>query len=175
MLKNARQSVNFARRLCRFRCSIRPLHLRNLWLQAIRSPGLPSGRFVAGTTNTPLGPLRVIGVCIPWAASHVSTGRRDRQRWEDHLRYFEALPEVLDQQRTPYILIGDFNQAVPRRTAPYEVFSSLVSNIQRRCHIVTTGEIEGCGFAIDHIAVSDELRANSVTSACRDREWPAVK
>ena len=123
------------------------------------SPGLPSGRFVAGTTETDLGPLRFVGACIPWAGSHVSSGRRDRERWEEHLRYLEALAEVLEQQTKPFVVLGDFNQAVPRRTAPREVFSSLVSNVANRCHLVTTGEIEGCGYAIDHIAVSDGLGA----------------
>jgi endonuclease/exonuclease/phosphatase family metal-dependent hydrolase len=126
------------------------------------SPGLPCGRFAAGTTQTDLGPLRFVGVCIPWAGSHVSSGRRDRQRWEEHLSYLEALAEVLEQQEEPYIVLGDFNQAVPRRIAPREVFSSLISNVANKCHLVTTGEIEGCGYAIDHIAVSDGLGAVSV-------------
>ena len=127
------------------------------------SRGLPSGRFVAGTTETDLGPLRLIGVCIPWEGSHVSSGRRDRLRWEEHVRYLEALSEVLEQQKAPYVVVGDFNQAVPRRTAPREVFSTLVSNVANRCHLVTTGEIEDCGYAIDHIAVSDSLGAVSVS------------
>ena len=41
---------------------------------------LPTGRFVAGTTTTPVGDIRFVGVCIPWSAAHVSTGRKDRKR-----------------------------------------------------------------------------------------------
>ena len=33
---------------------------------------LPSGRFVSGRTNTPLGQLTIVGVCIPWHMSNVS-------------------------------------------------------------------------------------------------------
>ena len=32
----------------------------------VGSDALPGGRFVAGTTETGLGPLSVVGVCIPW-------------------------------------------------------------------------------------------------------------
>lgn len=126
------------------------------------SADLPGGRFVAGTTQTTLGPLRVIGVCIPWAAAHVSTGRRDKKRWEDHLSYLDALRTVLEQQQPPFVLLGDFNQAVPRRTAPREVFSSLLCNVCTQCHIVTAGLIADCGYAIDHIGVSDGLGAEGV-------------
>jgi len=58
-------------------------------------PDLPPGRFVAATTSTPIGDLRVVGVCIPWAGAHVSTGRRDRRQWQDHEQYLRVLPDVL--------------------------------------------------------------------------------
>jgi len=32
---------------------------------------LPPGRFVSGTTQITLGPVRVIGVCIPWSHAHL--------------------------------------------------------------------------------------------------------
>ncbi len=47
-------------------------------LDPIGSSELPPGRFVAATCRTPDGPLRLIGVCIPWSHAHVSTGRRVR-------------------------------------------------------------------------------------------------
>jgi len=34
--------------------------------------GMPPGRFVTGVTHG----VRVVGVCIPWADAHVSTGRK---------------------------------------------------------------------------------------------------
>lgn len=43
----------------------------------------PSGRIVSGVT----GGIRFVGVCIPWSAAHVSSGRRDRKIWEEHLLY----------------------------------------------------------------------------------------
>ncbi len=61
------------------------------------SEALPSGRLVAGITQTDLGPLTVVGVCIPWRDAHVRTGRKDRDPWQDHeswLSGFETLPYV---------------------------------------------------------------------------------
>ena len=39
---------------------------------------LPGGRLVAGVTETPVGKVTVVGVCIPWGGAHVTSGRRDR-------------------------------------------------------------------------------------------------
>ena len=53
----------------------------------VGSSDLPPGRFVAGTTQTPQGDVRVIGVCIPWQSAHTNTGHKNRKNWEDHERY----------------------------------------------------------------------------------------
>lgn len=81
---------------------------------------LPSGRFITGTTQTNFGPLRVIGVCIPWSHAHVSTGRRDRCLWEDHLTYLEELKSILNRLSDDLltIVVGDFNQLIPRVRVP---------------------------------------------------------
>ena len=84
-------------------------------------PDLPPGRFVAGSTDTPIGEVRVVGVCVPWAGAHVSTGRRDRRQWEDHERYLRALPEVLAGQPRPLVVAGDLNQRLPRSRQPESV------------------------------------------------------
>ncbi len=100
---------------------------RNGWrdVDTIGHPRLPGGRSVAGTTETSAGALRVIGICIPWAAAHVSTGRRDRRRWEDHLSYLEGLKDILADTATPCVVLGDFNQAIPRKHAPKRVWTAL--------------------------------------------------
>jgi hypothetical protein len=48
----------------------------------------------AGTTQTLAGTLRIAGVCIPWRGVHVSTGRRDRAPWADHLAYLDGLADI---------------------------------------------------------------------------------
>ena len=58
-------------------------------------PELPGGRFVSGVT---MG-IRFIGVCIPWQSAHVSTGRKDRKSWEDHLIYCRHLTGIIEKYR----------------------------------------------------------------------------
>lgn len=78
---------------------------------------MPVGRFVAGTTNTALGPVRVMGICIPWHMCDVTYGSKDRKPWEQHLRWLDCFAElVANRDRDmPLVVAGDFNQRVPRR------------------------------------------------------------
>jgi hypothetical protein len=83
---------------------------------------LPPGRYVSGLTATPAGPLRVLGVCIPWRSAHVNTGRQDREPWEDHHSYLRGLRVILEGQTSPFVVVGDYNQRVPRRWQPVAVY-----------------------------------------------------
>ncbi len=97
---------------------------------AIGSKHLPPGRFAAGTLSLESAEVRVVGVCIPWSAAHVSTGRRDRTRWQDHLDYLDGLgAHLADEAETDTIVLGDFNQAIPRFRQPVHVAQSLETNI----------------------------------------------
>ncbi|RWP38535.1 MAG: endonuclease/exonuclease/phosphatase family protein [Mesorhizobium sp.] len=132
------------------------------------SADLPPGRFVRATTNTSLGPVHVIGVCVPWPDAHVSDGRQDRQRWEDHILYLRALQPILKavEQDTPTVLIGDFNQSMPRRRAPqraYEQLRAMLGDFK----VWTKGEIAGLDtLPLCHIAGS-RLAATKVTGFSR--------
>lgn len=123
---------------------------RSPWAQVdqLGEPDLPPGRFVAGRTDTCAGPLLCIGVCIPWAAAHVSTGQRNRQRWEDHLTFLSGLKRFIEKQETPFVIMGDFNQAIPRRTAPVDVYRALERVVLDHVTVFTTGEIDGCGYGL---------------------------
>jgi hypothetical protein len=59
-------------------------------VDVVGDPGLPTGRFVAGTHSTPIGDIRFVAVCIPWSSAHVSSGSKNRKRWEDHLSYLDG-------------------------------------------------------------------------------------
>ena len=90
---------------------------RSPWtgVDALGSADLPGSRFIKGVTETPVGPLTVVGACIPWDGAHVSGGRKDRRKWQDHLAWleaFEGLPYRNAAQRT--VVLGDFNQRIPR-------------------------------------------------------------
>ncbi|HWL67368.1 MAG TPA: hypothetical protein VNS22_03180 [Geminicoccus sp.] len=123
---------------------------------------LPSGRFVSGTTETKLGSLRMIGVCVPWPGAHVATGRKDRRRWEDHLAFLGGLSGVLARHehtgRT--ILLGDVNQFIPRRRAPLRAFQVLTDAIPPFLRLATEGAIPEFGRpSIDHLWHTMDLRA----------------
>lgn len=124
---------------------------------------LPSGRYVRGTTDTPLGPLDLIGVCIPWSGAHVSSGRRNRKPWDDHIAYLAAMSEVVSAEPERLIVFGDYNQKVPRSTAPVRAFDALKDTILGRMELPTAGKIEPVGCAlIDHIAHTRDLRSMEV-------------
>lgn len=140
---------------------------RSPWsgVDSIGHGALPIGRFVRGRTQTPLGPLDVIGVCIPWNMAQVTTGRKDSKPWQEHMRYLDGLDAILagtpETART--LLLGDFNQAIPRRSAPHAVFERLKGVLASRLEVATAGEIAGLSRpAIDHLALGSGLRCRSV-------------
>lgn len=126
---------------------------------------LPSGRFVAGRTETPIGSLLVIGVCIPWDGAHVTSGRRDRTRWEDHGRYIQALGDVLTEAEGPALLMGDFNQTVPRTRAPRAMHEALVQALVPRFELATAGDFAPIQRrSIDHVAHTSDLSSSDIES-----------
>lgn len=137
---------------------------RRPWREVDRvgDPGMPGGRFVSGVTETPAGDVRVVGVCIPWDWAHVKTGRKDRERWEDHLRYLEGLERYLSGldggqegggRRVPAVVAGDFNQTIPRTRARLDVYEALMRAL-RGWDVATAGH-----GGIDHVALRGGLRA----------------
>ena len=138
-----------------------------LWSQApwrdveiVGEATLPGGRLVAATTETPLGAVRFVAVCIPWKDAHVRTGRKDREPWEDHLHYLDGLRRFLSNapmQRL--VLLGDFNQTIPRTHAPLPVFERL-SQLLESFTCATSGSFADAPKpAIDHICHSPDLSA----------------
>lgn len=102
---------------------------------------MPGGQFVAGTTQTPIGCMTAVGVCIPWHDAHVRTGQKNRERWDEHLEWlaaFERLKYATAASRT--IVLGDFNQRVPRNWTPHRVYASLRKAFDA-LKIATCGEL----------------------------------
>ena len=135
------------------------LWTRHKWTErdSVGSRHLPPGRFAAGTLSLDQAEIRIVGVCIPWSAAHVSTGSRDRTRWEDHLDYLDGLGSyVADCAETDTIVLGDFNQAIPRFRQPVHVALSLEANVLNRgLTPISKGMVCDKGLPlIDHICVS---------------------
>lgn len=125
---------------------------------------LPGGRFVAGTTQTALGKVRFIGVCIPWSHAHVTSGRRDRKLWEDHLIFIEKVKSVLKASPEKTVLMGDFNQSMPRSRAPIRAEQALRKVLGTRFSVATEGLTDTTGSnCIDHVCHTAALRVDSVS------------
>lgn len=81
----------------------------------VGDPRLPPGRFISGVTETSLGEMTVVGLCIPWEGSRAGTryGGERRRAWEDHETYLEHLAGILSGAPSKRLLVmGDFNQRV---------------------------------------------------------------
>jgi endonuclease/exonuclease/phosphatase family metal-dependent hydrolase len=127
---------------------------------------MPPGRWIAATTDTELGPIRVVGVCIPWRGAHVTTGQSDRKPWQEHLAYLDALPTALKSQPTPLVIAGDFNQRIPRARQPRDVADALDHALNGL--VVATEDGPKRSGLIDHVAHSPDLTAR------RSAELPGV-
>ena len=120
---------------------------------------LPEGRFIAATVQHPVGDIRIYGVCIPWKDAHVRTGRKDRTPWEDHSTYLGGLRQLVEQPKSPLVVLGDFNQRIPRVSQPV-----LVADQLSRCldglQVCTALPLDKP--LIDHIAVSNHFSFSNV-------------
>lgn len=62
-------------------------------------------------------------------------------------------------------MLGDYNQAIPRRTAPAAVFAKLEETLGDRWQVATTGLLAPLGRpSIDHIAHTRDLAAVDVAA-----------
>lgn len=130
----------------------------------VGSHELPPGRFVFGTTETSLGDVAVMGICIPWANSGANGPDAKRKRWEDHEKYLEILPQVIEWAPVRrMIVVGDFNHRIGQGGyTPVRLRSALAELFGGRLTIATAG----LGFrgrrTIDHTALSGDLAAESL-------------
>lgn len=139
---------------------------RNPWRPAIGlgCAMLVPGRFVAGTTDTPIGPLTVLGICIPWAGSRTSRFGGIQRQWQDHEKYLDGLKRLLAPVNpSRVVLVGDFNQRLGGRSnVPLRLREKLRQALSTAM-TVTTADTEFAGRrTIDHIVVSDDLMAAAV-------------
>ena len=135
-------------------------------IDTVGSEGMPGGRFIRAATRTAAGTvLTVVGVCIPWRGANCTSGRKDRKPWQDHrtwLAEFDGLRSRLPATRL--VVLGDFNQQIPRHWAPRpdSVGEALLQAFEG-LEIATKGDLEGAPRpSIDHIAHSPDLVPESV-------------
>lgn len=142
-------------------------------IDVVGDAGLPPGRFVAATTMTSLGDVRVLGVCVPWRDAHVRTGTRASRPWEEHVRYLAVLEDVVARSSGAEALViaGDLNQAFDARS-PVEARTAMEAAFSG-CHIVTRAS--SCGRRLlDHVAIGRGLMATDVRIRCLAHGNPAL-
>ena len=135
---------------------------RSPWtdIDIIGCPNLPPGMFVKGMTSTDLGPVSVVGLVIPYHMANVRAGRRDREMWEDHGRYLDALPGIIDALPPHSIVLGDFNQRIPSMWVPLR-YQTMLAKAFAPMQIGTTELIGSDGKrSLDHIALGSGLIAS---------------
>lgn len=143
---------------------------RNPWIQPddFDDFGIDPTRFVTAVTDTPIGLIRVIGVCIPWHMAEVTypVGIK-RKPWELHIAYLEILQQLLAASNEPLVVAGDFNQYVPRIKYSHRAAAAALERAFAPLSVLTQGTIDGCiRPGIDHIATSDHFVPTVV------RGWP---
>ena len=127
---------------------------------------MPPGRFVSGVTQTSVGEIMVLGICIPWFGSRTEARRTSerKKQWEDHEQYLVGLTKVLKRASAKrLIVVGDFNQAMgPGGRAPHKLRSALREAFPPGMTIVTSALAFQGRKCIDHIALSDDLAFSSL-------------
>ncbi len=126
--------------------------------------GVSADRMVVGTTPSPAGPLRVIGVCVPYRFHWVRHPAPDGQRrgvWEEHLRFLEAIAPVLRPGAVPQVVGGDFNQRVPPVGRLDPAYAVHAREVAMAGHGVLTEELLGT----DHRLLLCHVAANVPTAA----------
>ena len=125
--------------------------------------GLPTGRFISGVTKTPIGEIRVVGVCIPYHMADVVYGTKDKKPWEQHITFLKFLPSILQRYTRPVLIAGDFNQRIPRAKYGNKIAAEEIKNAFKDYEIITQGTIGNLSRAgIDHIAIDNQLKATHV-------------
>jgi endonuclease/exonuclease/phosphatase family metal-dependent hydrolase len=134
---------------------------KNEWtdVDQIGSISLPSGRYCFGRTFG----LNIHGVCIPWKSAHVTTGQKNRQVWQDHLQYLEGLKPIVENADSKTIVLGDFNQRIPRQYSRTDVYTKLLETFESNFSIATSGLIkEYDQQAIDHFAYTNDIKIKNI-------------
>ena len=127
---------------------------------------MPPGRFVSGVTQTSVGEVAVIGICIPWFGSRTKVSRKVERRmpWQDHEQYLAGITEVLERAEVKRLIVmGDFNQIIGQgsRSRP-ELRLALQKAFPPNLRVATSDLVFQGRRSIDHIALSADWAVSSL-------------
>ena len=125
-----------------------------------------SGAYLSAVTETGLGLIRFVGICMPYhMAAPIGVSPKPKM-WSQHLIFLDGLAKLLPkgENSPPTILLGDFNQRIPRVWTPKKVYQALLKVIDGY-EVATEGKIKSVGeLTIDHIVHSKDFKATRITS-----------
>jgi hypothetical protein len=131
--------------------------------------GTATGGYISGITDTPTGSMRVIGICAPHhAASQVGAVEKARM-WTEQIAFWDGLAKLLGARDTsvPTILLGDFNQYVPRIWGAKAAHAAMLLALDDLL-VATAGPISGIDKpTIDHVTYTSDLAPNEVRGLSR--------
>ena len=120
---------------------------------------LPTGRYCYGSTHG----YNIHGVCIPWKDANVRTGQKNKNPWEDHIQYLDGLKPLIKDSQEKTIVFGDFNQRMPRKRSPENVYTKLLKIFEPNFDIATIGTIKEINQqAIDHFAHTLDINVKNI-------------
>jgi endonuclease/exonuclease/phosphatase family metal-dependent hydrolase len=121
--------------------------------------GVRGGRLVDAVVESPTGRIRVLAACIPWRDAHVRTGiNAHGVPWHEHRNFVAHLGELIAEHPAGerLVVMGDFNQRLPRTRQPEDVHDALVSALDPLVVVTACAEpLRGLSRQeLDHIALS---------------------
>jgi endonuclease/exonuclease/phosphatase family metal-dependent hydrolase len=142
----------------------------NPWrgVEAAGNADTKTGGYISGVTDTPAGAMRVIGICAPHhAASQV--GAEKARQWTEQVAFWNGLAKLIAARdgSIPTVLLGDFNQYVPRIWGSKAAHAAMLAALNDLL-VATAGPITGIEEpTIDHIAYTPDLAPQEVLGLSR--------
>ena len=127
-----------------------------------------SGGLVAGVTKLDGEDVLCIGLCIPYHMAKLANEEKTRP-WHHHKRFLKQVTPWLRTQtgERPTIVMGDFNQRIPRKYGSREAYD-LLMHVFDPFEIITRDELEPLGeLTIDHIGLKGGLGAVRIEARSR--------
>lgn len=126
------------------------------------------GGLIAGVTDLDGQEALCIGLCIPYHMAKLS-GEQKTRPWHHHKVFLKAVAPWLRAlaDGRPVIMMGDFNQRIPRKYGSREAHDLLMHALEP-FDIVTQGELAPLDdMTIDHICVRGGLKAARIEARSR--------
>ena len=131
-----------------------------------------TGAYIAAATTTPLGPVRVVGLCAPHhMAAPIGVTPRPKM-WTEQLIFWRGLKAMVAAlpRTLPLVIMGDFNTYFPRVWGSKAAHAAALDALHD-LQLVTTGLIPDVEApAIDHLALSSGLTCERIRGLSRFSE-----